>query len=869
MKLPIHKVEAQLLEGIAEAPSRVLVKAPTGSGKSTALPSMLLDSEDLALDGKIIVVQPRRIAARMLAQRVASLRGTPLGAEVGYIVRFDNKTSADSRIIYITDGILERWLQENPLLEGISAVIFDEFHERRLSMDIALADCLELQEGGDVREGGRRDLKVCVMSATLALAGLEEYLAPCRLIEAGGRTFPVEISYQHPLLKSKARTCNGSNEEPVWEKSVRAVTESIIHADCGNILIFLPGVYEIQKTIRLLEQKRLSGWEICPLYGSLKPEQQDRAVRGGGPPRIIVSTNVAETSLTIPGVCTVIDAGLARIAEFDPLRGMNTLFIKKISKAAADQRAGRAGRVAPGKCIRLWSAADHAKRGTHEQPEVHRVDITEIALKLKARGLSDLRSFRWLDTPSEQDVAHALELLESLGAIDNGEITALGKQMSAMPLYPREARLLIAAHRENCLPEAIFTIALMQSDSGGIFMKGKQNGREQFVYEEDITDFTADYRAYISAEAMQFDPKRCTAIGVLARIAREVKQTVQQLEKLTSRLGWQVSNRKVDFSVHSAEFSRAMLLGYSDRVAVRTGAGNLSCRVTGGRSGKISPESAVRKCQLFIVTSMTEVGARDVTVHLSGCTEILLDTVRELRSEFLEEKQQAVYDDKIRRVVNREQTTYHDLVIMTKDTGEPDSNQAAALLAERVASGELKLKKWDAGVEQWISRLLCLRVWMPELELPGFDEEDRAIALETICQGALGYKQIKDKEVMPALQSWLSAGQHAALEAYAPTKLKLNNGENVKVKYEVGQPPQIALTVQRLYGVKTSPTICNGTITIQTHICAPNQRPWQMTQDLENFWTTGFEQMKKDLAGRYPKQNWTGKARPPRTPRPK
>lgn len=874
MRLPIHEVEGELLEGIgaaadSEQPWRVLVKAPTGSGKSTGLPSMLLDA---GVEGRIVVVQPRRIAARMLARRVAELRGSRLGGEVGYVVRFDNKTSLDTRIVYVTDGILQRWLEENPMLDGkdkVGAIIFDEFHERRLAMDIALADCLTLQEDAVL---GRPDLKVCVMSATLEVAGLEEYLAPCRLIEAGGRSYPVEVSYQHALVKSKTSHRYGNGEEPIWERCVRAVSEAVMDDECGNILIFLPGVYEIQKTIALLEQKKLTcrggkKWEICPLYGALKPEQQDRAVRDGGPPRMIVSTNVAETSLTIPGVCTVIDAGLARISEFDALRGMDTLFVKKISRAAADQRAGRAGRVAPGRCVRLWSEADHARRAEFELAEVRRVDVTEAALRLKARGIDDLSGFRWLEAPSDEGMGHAIGLLEDLGALDvcegsEGKISVLGKSMARMALHPREARLLMAGNEEGCLPEVIFTIALMQTDSGGggIFMKGKQCGRAQFVYDDDVTDFAADYRAYVSAVAMQFTPQRCSGIGVLARVGREVQQAVKQLEKLTSRLGWDGMGRDADFSVYGEAFSRAMLVAYGDRVAVRTGAGNLSCRVTGGSAGKISAESAVKGAELFVVTSMTEVGARDVTVHLGGCTEILLDTVRELRGKFFVEGSHVVYDEKIRRVVNREETRYQDLVITTKDRGDKgvDMDQAAALLAERVAIGELKLKKWDAGVEQWIARLLSLREWMPELELPGFDEEDRAIALETVCQGALGYKQIKDKEVMPALQGWLSAGQHAALDAYAPARMKLSNGQNVKVKYEVGKPPFIALTVQRLYGVKVSPTIANGAVVVQTHICAPNQRPWQMTQDLEGFWKTGFEQMKKDLAGRYPKQDWGG-----------
>ena len=865
MKLPIHEVKDELLENIdavpdANSPWRVLVKAPTGSGKSTGLPSMLLDA---GVEGRIIVVQPRRIAARMLAQRVASLRGSRLGGEVGYVVRFDNTTSADSRIIYVTDGILQRWLAENPSLDGrdkIGAIIFDEFHERRLAMDIALADCLELQESH------RSDLKVCVMSATLEVAGLEEYLDPCRRIEAGGRSYPVEISYQHVLEKSKTSSRYGNNEEPVWDKCARAVAEAVTDPDCGNILIFLPGVYEIQKTVTLLEQKKMSSradaqgvkWEICPLYSSLKPEQQDKAVREGGAPRIIVSTNVAETSLTIPGVCTVIDAGLARISEFDPVRGMDTLFIKKISRAAADQRAGRAGRVAPGKCVRLWSQADHAKRAEFELPEVRRVDITETALRLKNRGVNELLDFRWLEKPTEGGLKHALKLLEGIEALNEGRITALGKSMASMPLNPREARLLLAAKKEGCLAEAVFTIALMQTDSGGgIFMKGKQSGRSQFVYEDDRSDFAADHRAYISAEAMQFNPQRCTAIGIMARVAREVQQAVKQLQKLTSRMEWD-ANQVVDFSNNEKAFSRVMLTAYSDRVAVLNSSGNLSCRMTGGRAGKISAESSVKDAELFIVTSMTEVGAKDVTVHLGGCTAVSLETIRELRGGFLEEGSQAVYDEKIRRVVNRQQTKYQDLVISSKDSNdkEIDLDQAAGLLAERVAKGELKLKKWDASVEQWIARLLSLREWMPELELPSFDEEDRAIALESVCHGALGYKQIKDKEVMPALQGWLSAGQHASLEAYAPSRIKLSNGEGVKVKYEVGKPPSIALTVQRLYGVKSSPTIANGAVTVQIHICAPNQRPWQMTQDLENFWINGFPQMKKELAGRYPKHRW-------------
>jgi len=851
MELPIQKVREQVLTDFELGkPWRMLVSAPTGSGKSTGLPSMLLER---AVEGMIVVVQPRRLAARMLAKRVAELRGAALGSEVGYVVRYDHKMTKQTKIVYVTDGILQRWLRENPSLRGIDAVIFDEFHERRIAMDVALADCLDLQEAE------RPELKVVVMSATLEVVGLEEYLSPCRRIEAGGRAFPVEIEYQKTAKQSTRKVGRGNQEEPVWDKCVRALKEAVADPDCGNVLIFMPGVYEIRRTISAIENLRLTGWEICPLYGSLKPEMQDRAVREKGGKRIIVSTNVAETSLTIPGVRTVIDAGLARIAKFDSVRGMDTLFVRKIARSAADQRTGRAGRVAPGKCIRMWSETDHGRRAAFEQPEVSRVDLTEVVLQLKSRGFSEIADFRWLDEPSDESAGHALDLLETLGAIDGNEISEIGRQLASMPLHPRIAKLMLSAHEQGCLAEGVFAATLIEGES--LFLKTSDSaGRSAFVYEGDGSDFCADWRGYISAKAMNFQPNRCNTIGVSARAARELQRGVESLTNSLNRFDWEVG--ELDFEKNGEAFSRAILSAYSDQLAVRNNLGNLSCRIVGGRSGQLNAESAVKDADLLIATAMTEVGARDVVVYLNGCVEVSLDDLRTLFPDDLLERDGAIYDETIRRVVNRKELKFRDLVIASKDGGTPDTQQAATLLAERVANGELKLKKWDASVEQWIARLLCLGEWMPELELPGFDEEDRAIALEAVCEGAFGYKQIKDKPVQPALNSWLSAGQRASLDAYAPERITLENGKSVKVKYEYGKAPYIALKVQRLYGVHRSPVLAqsaaSGPVTIQIHICAPNQRPWQMTQDLASFWKSGFSQMKKDLAGRYPKHDWSG-----------
>ena len=844
MKLPIDEVKDQISSSLTDSegsPCRVLLKAPTGSGKSTGLPSILLDA---GVEGLIVVVQPRRIAARMLALRVASLRNSRLGDEVGYVVRFDHKMGKNTRIVYITDGVLQRWLEEKPSMAGIGAVVFDEFHERRLAMDIALADCLNLQDST------REDLKLFVMSATLELAGLEEFLEPCKVIEAGGRSFPVEVSYQ-----KTARDGRGvQKQEAVWEKCARAVAEAVQRDDCGNVLVFLPGVYEIQRTIELISRSSWSGgWEVCSLYSALKPELQDRAVREGGPPRIIVSTNVAETSLTIPNVRTVIDSGTARISEFDPVRGVETLFVRKISRAASEQRSGRAGRVADGRCVRLWSEKEHSQRGAFELPEVRRIDITETLLRLKKRGVENVLDFRWLETPTEQSISQSLGLLESLGAIRNDAMTELGGKMATLPLHPRTARLILAGIEEGCVAEAVFTAAALQGE--GVFMRGKSAvGRKDFLYPEDGSDFAGEWRAFSSAREMKFVPQRCSQIGVMARGSKELEQSMQQLERVVQRLGAECG--EIDFEKNQRAFSRAMLMAYSDQLAMRLGQGTLACQMVGNRRGKLDADSTVKDGEVFLVTEMTEVQGKEVVVYLNRCVGVLLDDVRERFPDDFSDGAEAVYDEKIRRIVNRQQVKFRDLVISSKDTGKPDPAKAAELLAQRVASGELKLKKWDAGVEQWIARLTNLGEWMPELELPSFGQEDREIALETICQGALGYKEIKDREVMPALDAWLSHGQKAALDAYAPTRMTLANGQNVKLKYEIGKPPSIALTVQRLFGVKESPSIANGAVKLSVHICAPNQRPWQMTQDLASFWENGFAQMKKDLAGRYPKHRW-------------
>jgi len=846
-ELPVHALREELLNAVHQS-GRLLLRAPTGSGKSTCVPAMLLDG---GVEGLIVVVQPRRIAARMLARHVAALRKGRPGDEVGHVVRFENTMSSRTRIVYVTDGVLQRWLQDDPSLPDVGAVVFDEFHERRIASDVALARCLELQ---DAVEGGRPDLKIVVMSATLEVAGLKEYLEPCVVLEAEGRAYPVDIVYRG----ASAPAVRGRQEIKIWDRVTEAVREVSARDDAGHILVFLPGVHEIRRTVELIERASWArGWKVCPLYSGLSPKLQDEAVaplKGGGKPRIIVSTNVAETSLTIDGVCTVVDAGLARVSRYDAIRGIDTLMIEKISRASADQRAGRAGRTAPGRCVRLWSEADQGRRIAFDLPEIKRVDLADVVLSLKASGVDDITAFRWLDGPDAHGLEVAEKLLTQLGAVDLlGEVTESGLAMAKLALHPRYSRLLLAAQEAGCVAEAGFIAAAVQGE--GVFARGRGGeGRKDFAEPEDGSDFSAEWRAFQVARDMQYDPHRCSQSGILARGSREVAKSLEQLERTAVRMGLDWGD--VDFESRKDAVSQVMLAAFSDRLVVRIGEATLACRVVDGRRGKLDVESVVKAAQVFVATEMTEVEGKEVVVYLNRCAEVSLEGLRVLFPDDFHEVNGASYDPIGRRVVNKRELRFRDLVLESKEGGELPLGDAAEILAQRTMDGELHLKSWDQSVDRWIARLVGLSQWMPEMELPGFDEDDKLIVLEEAFQGAKSYKDIKNREVMPILQKWLSQGQKAVLAAYAPLEVTLSNGRKANVKYTLDGEPWIALKMQLLYDVNELPEIAQGRVSLLVHILGPNQRPWQVTGDLKGFWERGYPQMKKDLAGRYPKHEW-------------
>ncbi len=609
--------------------SRLILQAPTGSGKSTQVPQILLDHGLLGA-GQVVILQPRRLATRLLAARVASERNVRLGDEVGYQIRFENVTSERTRIRFVTEGILLRQLIQDPQLRGISAILFDEFHERHLYGDITLARALHLQATS------RPDLKLAVMSATLDAGLLQKYLEPCAVLSSSGREFPVEIEYLPKPV--------GGDGYPIWDLAADELERLAPHTE-GDVLIFMPGKYEIGRTIAAIRASRVSDRFVAlPLHGELPPAEQDAALAHYQKRRAIVSTNVAETSLTIDGVRVVIDSGLARIARFDARRGINTLLVEKISRASADQRAGRAGRTAPGHCLRLWTEREHLDRAAQELPEVKRLDLAEVVLTLKASGVEEIGSFRWLEPPDPQSLARAEQLLVDLGAIDSRGVTPLGRRMLAFPVHPRYARMLLAAQQYGCVPAVALIAALTQGRNLLRRLEGKQarEDRDDVLGSDAESDLFILMRAFRYAEKSGFDFQRCARLGINAGAAREAAQLTEQFlaiardERLDLKTG----------EVKAGSIERCVLAGFPDQVAVRLDAGTLRCALVHGRRGVLARESSVHGARLLVASEVREIESSDKErqVLLTLATKIEEEWLRELFPESFREETRVEFD---------------------------------------------------------------------------------------------------------------------------------------------------------------------------------------------------------------------------------
>lgn len=841
--LPIHSVAGEILSGLGES-GRVVLSAPTGSGKSTQVPQILLD--DGKIEGEIIVLQPRRLAARMLARRVAFERGVPLGEEVGYQVRFDNRTGPQTRIRFVTEAILLRRILENPGLPGVGALVFDEFHERSLSSDLGIAAAFRTVQTQ------RPDLKLVVMSATLDVESLGEYLRPCSLVEAAGRMYPVGVEYAGAAL--------GRQAAPVWDRAAQAFRGAVRDGVEGHVLIFMPGAYEIRRTITAVDSlPEARGREVLPLYGELSPEAQDRAVDPCDQPKVIVATNVAETSITIDGIRLVIDGGLARIARFDPRRGINSILVEPISRDAAEQRRGRAGRTGPGRCIRLWSEAEQEGRPQRDTAEVRRVDLSESLLLLAAHGVEDFQAFPWFEAPEAAALEKAHLLLEDLGAFDSeGSVTARGRDMARLPLHPRFARMLLEGIERGVLAEVSKIAAIAQGR--GLYRPAQEADirKAQIREIEDSADSRSDFfvqlRALEFAHEKHFKLSDCAQLGIHAGAARQASEASRQLEKLAGRFG------SVETTSEDPESAvcRALLSAFSDQLCLRNDSGTRRCRLVHERSGELRRESLV-EAPLFVAAEVEERHVRgEATLLLGMATAVEAGWLEEdFSGEFISDTR-TLYDASARRVVALAERSFRGLLLSKPIEDEPDIETAAEKLAAEVLAGNLVLKQWNAAVEKWIQRVNFVARHCPETGITEIDEAARRFLIEQICHGATRYKEIKDRPVLPMVQQWLDPAQLYYIDAYAPAEMDLPRRKRpVAIRYEPDGRAFIASKLQDFYDLPgSSLRLADGRVSLLIELLAPNGRPAHLTDDLDSFWSGAYAHVRKELAGRYPKHEW-------------
>jgi ATP-dependent helicase HrpB len=827
--LPIDAVLPALVDALRAHPA-VVLRAPAGAGKTTRVPPALLDA-GLAPGGRIVMLEPRRIAARTAARRIAQERGVQVGGLVGYQVRFDERVSAATRIVAVTDGILLRRLQDDPFLEGIDAVLFDEFHERRLDSDLALGMVRRVQQTV------RPDLKIIAMSATLAAEPIAAYLGNCPVVESVGRLFPVEIQYaQRP------------DRRKLPQQAVAAV-EQVLARTTGDVLVFLPGVGEIRGTARELESlAQRHNLAVMPLYGDLPPEEQDRVLAPCNQRKVVLSTNVAETSITIEGITTVVDLGQARIMRFDPHVGLDRLELTPISKASADQRAGRAGRTQPGICLRLWDEMAHRHRPDFELPEIARVDLSGPVLQLLAWGESDVAAFPWFEPPPPAAIEHALDLLRRLGALDERGVTELGRVMVRLPVQPRLARLIVEGHRLGH-PERVALVAALLSERDPFFCtdRGAPQGRRDgpttaaHTSRSDVVDRLAAFEEYVQHRQKESHLGSIT-VGAAHAIQRVCEQLVRMLRQ-------ELGLAKQSTLSSDEAVMRALLAAYPDRVARRRDIGSAKAVMVGGRGVRLDARSTVLESPLFLCVDI-DAGDADAVVRQASAVE------REwLPAERLRTVDELFFHPTQKQVVARRRVYFDDLLLEESPTGVPDSDEAAKLLFE-AARGQWEQVFAGESAAEFMTRVRCLAAWMPDLSLPSFDREQLDDVLRDLCRGRRSFAELRQAPWLAALQRKLTYQQLRAVETEAPERIDVPSGNRIRLTYEEGRPPVLAVKIQEIFGLRQTPRVAGGRVKVLLHLLAPNMRPQQVTDDLESFWANTYAVVRKELRRRYPKHAW-------------
>jgi ATP-dependent helicase HrpB len=825
--LPIDALLPALADAVRDRPA-VVLRASTGAGKTTRVPPALLP----LVAGQIVLLEPRRVAARAAARRIAFELGVELGREVGYQVRFDRVAGAATRILVVTEGILVQMLQRDPFLEGIGAVILDEFHERHLTSDLSLAMTRKVQ-----REA-RPDLKLVVMSATLDPAPLVAFLdGDAAVLDSPGRQYPVAIHY---LERADARGL---------PTQVKAAILEALASGPGDLLVFLPGVGEIHRCQEALEGvAREQGLRLLPLYGELPAEQQDAVLLPGNKRKIVLATNVAESSLTIDGVRLVIDSGQARFLRYDPAYGLDRLELGRISRASAEQRAGRAGRQAPGHCWRLWTEVEQRTLPERDVPEIQRLDLASTALELLAWGESDVRAFAFFERPDRAALDRALALLDDLGAREGGHLTPLGRRLAQLPLHPRLARLLLAGHTLGELDGAAL-IAAMLSERDVVFRPvGQRPVVAAATIPSDLFDRLEAVRQFGRSGYAE------TALGpVDGGRARNALRVGRQLADIAvRRLGPEPAP---DGAADEAEaLSRALLAAWPDRVARRRERHGRRAVMVGGRGVRLAEMSGVHEAELFLAIEIDGGAAGERS-------EALVRQASAIEAAWLDPAQiehvvEVYFDAGRERVAGRKVVRYRDLALSETELA-PSAAEASRVLAEAAAERlEQALALDDPAVVAFLARIRSLAGWMPELELPLFEPDEIRALLPALAAGRRSFADLRKAPLLEQLESLLDYREREALARYAPARLEVPSGSQMPLLYEPGRNPVLAVRIQEVFGLAETPRVAGGRVPVVLHLLAPNYRPQQVTQDLASFWRTTYPLVRKELAGRYPKHAW-------------
>jgi ATP-dependent helicase HrpB len=825
-RLPIDDVLGEVVAAMGDRRAAVLVAAP-GAGKTTRVPPAL----DAAGLGPVVVLEPRRIAARAAARRVAEENGWRVGEEVGYHVRFDKKCGPKTRILFCTEGILLARLQSDPFLEGVGCLLFDEFHERSLDADLALAMARRVQS--DVRE----DLALLVTSATLDPVPASKFLGGAPIIESEGRSYPIDQRFLPPVAAAAGTFTGSGRSEPLEEQVARGVNLALAEST-GDILVFLAGVGEIKRSAERLA--RIPKIEIHQLYGDLDPAAQDAALRPSAARRVVLATNVAESSVTVGGVHAVVDSGEARVLRHDPGSGVDRLMVERIDRAAADQRAGRAGRLGPGLAIRLWSQIDDRTLDSHLIPEVQRLDLAAPVLELANWGESDFDSFPWFEKPRPGGIEGAVSLLRGLGALDaRGHITAAGREMSRLPLPPRLGGLVLAGRDLGALEVCALAAALLSERDpfrrqGG----GRGGGARRDATESDVFE-------------------RCVALdgGHAGRHLELARSAARQVHRVRDQILRGVPGKeKKRAESDEVALAKALLAAFPDRLCVRRAEDPERAVMVGGRGLRMGRECGVTEAQFFVAVRLLagrRPGDEDMVQMASAVERDWIDG-GEVRVST-----RPVFDAARGRVVGRRREMLGPLVLSEADHPECPAAEAEEVLAEAARKNPTKALGLDQGAAAaTLERIRFLRANAPDLGLPDPSEEVFAEMIPTLVGGARSFADLARKPAMSIFLGSLSHQQRVALEKEAPEHLRVPSGSNIRLTYDGERPPILAVRIQEMFGLADTPKVASGRVPVLLHLLAPNGRPQQVTSDLASFWKDAYFHVRKDLRIRYPRHPW-------------